>query len=74
VDGEWRLLEPGMCMTVEPGLYIATHAKGVAKRWRGVGIRIEDDVVVTKEGHEVMTGEVPKEPDAIEALIGQAWA
>jgi Xaa-Pro aminopeptidase len=69
VDGEWRLLESGMCMTVEPGLYIPPDARGVAKRWRGIGIRIEDDVTVTRAGHEVLTGAVPKDPDAIETLM-----
>jgi len=68
VDGEWRLLEPGMCLTVEPGLYIAPHAKGVHKRWRGIGIRIEDDVVVTEAGHEVLSAAAPKTVAEIEAL------
>lgn len=69
VDGEWRLLEPGMCMTVEPGLYIAPDAKGVAKRWRGIGIRIEDDVTVTRDGCEILSADVPKAVDDIEALM-----
>jgi Xaa-Pro aminopeptidase len=71
VDGEWRLLEPNMCMTVEPGLYIAPDAKGVAKRWRGIGIRIEDDVTVTKDGCEILSAEVPKAVDDIEALMSE---
>jgi len=71
VDGEWRLLEPGMCMTVEPGLYIAPDVRGVAKRWRGIGIRIEDDAVVSKEGHEVLSAGVPKKVDEIEALMSE---
>lgn len=70
VDGEWRLLEPGMCLTVEPGLYIPPDADGGAKRWRGIGIRIEDDVAVTKDGCEVMSAAVPKVADDIEALMG----
>jgi Xaa-Pro aminopeptidase len=70
VDGEWRLLEPGMCMTVEPGLYIAPDAKGVHKRWRGIGIRIEDDVAVTPGGHEVLTADIPKSVAEIEAIMG----
>jgi Xaa-Pro aminopeptidase len=65
VGGESRLLEPGMVFTVEPGLYIAPDAKVPAK-WRGVGIRIEDEVLVTAEGHEVLTAAVPKEAAAIE--------
>jgi Xaa-Pro aminopeptidase len=72
VDGQWRLLEPGMCMTVEPGLYIAPDAKGVAKPWRGIGIRIEDDVVVSKDGHRVLTAGVPKTVDEIETLMASA--
>jgi Xaa-Pro aminopeptidase len=69
VDGEWRLLEPGMCMTIEPGLYIPPDARGAARRWAGTGIRIEDDVVVTKEGNEVLSEAVPKTAGEIEALM-----
>ncbi|MCW8992328.1 MAG: M24 family metallopeptidase, partial [Gammaproteobacteria bacterium] len=65
---EWRVLEPGMVLTIEPGLYL-TPAKGIAKKWWNIGIRIEDDVLVTKEGCEVLSREVPKEPDEIEALM-----
>ncbi|HMM57061.1 MAG TPA: Xaa-Pro aminopeptidase [Rudaea sp.] len=72
VDGEFRELEPGMVVTVEPGLYIAPDAKGVAAKWRGIGIRIEDDVVVTKGDPEVITTAVPNDPDAIEALMAAA--
>lgn len=69
IDGEWRLLEPGMVMTVEPGLYIAPDNEQVAKKWRGIGIRIEDDVAVTKEGCEILSAGVPKAPEDIEALM-----
>ena len=69
VGGEWRVLEPGMVLTVEPGLYIAPDARGVARKWRGLGIRIEDDVVVTKTGCEILSKDVPKDPDEIEALM-----
>jgi Xaa-Pro aminopeptidase len=58
-----------MVMTVEPGLYIPAGTRGVAKKWWNIGIRIEDDVLVTKEGCEVLTRDVPKEPDEIEALM-----
>ncbi|MCW8927917.1 MAG: Xaa-Pro aminopeptidase [Gammaproteobacteria bacterium] len=68
VGEEWRVLEPGMVLTIEPGLYL-TPAKGIAKKWWNIGIRIEDDVLVTKEGCEVLSREVPKEPDEIEALM-----
>ena len=71
VDGEWRILEPGMVLTVEPGLYIPMGTKGVRKRWQGIGIRIEDDVLVTKEGHDVLSKDVPKTPHEIEALMGK---
>ncbi len=72
VDGEWRVLEPGMTLTVEPGLYISPHEKSVPARWRGIGVRIEDDVLVTKTGHEVLTAGVPKSVDEIEALMAAA--
>jgi len=63
-----RLLEPGMVLTVEPGIYIAEDAEGVEDRYRGIGVRIEDDVLVTADGHEVLTAAIPKELDEIEAL------
>ena len=69
VGGEWRILEPGMVMTVEPGLYVAPDEETVDARWRGIGIRIEDDVVVTADGCHILTDKVVKDPDAIEALI-----
>jgi Xaa-Pro aminopeptidase len=72
VGGEWRVLEPGMCMTVEPGIYIAPDNTAVAKKWRGIGIRVEDDVVVTKQGCEILTGGVPKRVEEIEALMAAA--
>ena len=68
VGGESRLLEPGMVFTVEPGLYIGPQAK-VPARWRGIGIRIEDEVLVTDTGPEVLTAAVPKAADAIEAWM-----
>ena len=70
VDDEWRVLEPGMTLTVEPGLYIPAGSKGVAKKWWDIGIRIEDDVLVTKSGCDVLSAGVPKTVDAIEALMG----
>jgi Xaa-Pro aminopeptidase len=71
VDDVWRLLEPGMTMTVEPGIYIPAESKGVDPRWWNIGIRIEDDVLVTRDGNEVLTREVPKSIDDIEALMNQ---
>ncbi len=72
VGDEWRVLEPGMVMTVEPGLYIPAGSKGVPKRWWNIGVRIEDDVAITKGGCEVLTDGLPKEPDAIERLMQAA--
>jgi Xaa-Pro aminopeptidase len=69
IDGQWRVLEPGMVLTVEPGLYIPAGSKGVAKKWWDIGIRIEDDVLVTRTGHEVLTSGVPKEVIEIEVLM-----
>ncbi|MGB5210117.1 MAG: Xaa-Pro aminopeptidase [Gammaproteobacteria bacterium] len=72
VGEEWRLLEPGMVLTVEPGIYIAPDAKGVAAKWRGIGVRIEDDVLVTRDGCDVLSRSVPTDPEAIEQLIRAA--
>ena len=69
VDGEFRVLEPGMVVTVEPGIYIAPESKKVPARWRGIGVRIEDDVVVTRGDPEILSGDVPRDPDEIEALM-----
>ena len=71
VDGAWRLFEPGMVLTVEPGIYIPAGTKGVAKKWWNIGIRIEDDVLVTKQGHEILTKDVPKTVSEIESLMAQ---
>lgn len=72
VGGQWRVLEPGMTLTVEPGIYISADNMHVAKKWRGIGIRIEDDVVVTKHGCEILTAGVPKTVAEIEALMAAA--
>lgn len=69
VGGEWRVLEPGMVLTIEPGIYVAPDNERVAKKWRGIGIRIEDDIVITKGGNEVLTQGVPKTVADIEALM-----
>ena len=71
IDGDWRLLEPGMVLTVEPGIYIPARSKRVAKKWWNIGVRIEDDVLVTREGCEVLTRDVPKGVDEIEALMAR---
>ena len=72
IDGEYRVLEPGMVVTVEPGLYIAPDQKGVPAKFRGIGIRIEDDVVVTADAPEVISAAVPKDATEIEALMARA--
>ncbi len=71
VDSEWRELEPGMMLTVEPGLYIPAGTKGVAKKWWNLGIRIEDDVLVTRDGPKVMTEAAPKSVDAIQEWMAR---
>jgi Xaa-Pro aminopeptidase len=72
IDGKWRQLEPGMVLTVEPGLYIAHNNEKVEARWRGIGVRIEDDVAVTRNGHEVLTSGLPKTVAEIEAFMALA--
>ncbi|WP_390803873.1 Xaa-Pro aminopeptidase [Cobetia marina] len=67
-NGEPRPLLPGMVLTVEPGLYVP-DASDISAEYRGIGIRIEDDVVVTADGHEVLSATVPKSVEAIEALM-----
>jgi Xaa-Pro aminopeptidase len=69
VAERWRQLEPGMAMTVEPGVYVSAANKDVAKRWRGIGIRIEDDVLVTRDGPDVLTAGLPASVEEIEALM-----
>jgi Xaa-Pro aminopeptidase len=75
VDGQWRKLAPGMVLTVEPGLYVAPDAEVASEQavqYRGIGIRIEDDVLVTDNGHEVLSRDAPKEIDEIEQLMAKA--
>ena len=69
IDNKWRVHEPGMVVTIEPGIYIAPDNTNVDEKWRGIAVRIEDDVVVTKDGNEVITSGVPKARDQIEALM-----
>jgi Xaa-Pro aminopeptidase len=72
VGGEWRVLEPGMVLTIEPGIYIPASLRGVPRGFRNVGIRIEDDVVVTRRGADVLTAPAPKDADEIEAVMAAA--
>lgn len=69
VNDEWRLLEPGMVLTIEPGLYVPADCETVDKQWRGIGIRIEDNVLVTQDGHDILTHGVPKTIEDIETLM-----
>lgn len=70
IDGHWRELEPGMVCTIEPGLYIPPDAP-VAGRWRGIGIRIEDDVAITSGDPEVLSADLPTRPDEIENCLAR---
>ena len=69
IDGHWRQLRAGMSLTIEPGLYIDADDETVAERWRGIGIRIEDDVVVVGQGAELLNGEVPRTAQEIEDFM-----
>ena len=72
VGDEWRVLEPGMVLTVEPGIYIPAGTRGVPKSFWNIGVRIEDDVAVTATGHEVLSAGAPTDPDVIEKLMAAA--
>ncbi|MCH9689043.1 MAG: aminopeptidase P N-terminal domain-containing protein [Gammaproteobacteria bacterium] len=68
-NGNSRLLQPGMTLTVEPGIYIPEDCDAVDKKWRGIGVRIEDDILVTSDGHENLTGALAVSPDELERLV-----
>jgi Xaa-Pro aminopeptidase len=68
--GDWLPLRPGMVFTIEPGIYVAADAEDAPEELRGIGVRIEDDVLVTEDGCEVLTRGVPVTPEEIEALVG----
>lgn len=68
-QSNWREFEAGMVTTIEPGIYIQPDDEKVAKKWRGIGIRIEDDVLITKKGPKVLTDKLPKTVEAIEQLM-----
>ncbi len=71
IDGHSRELEPGMVMTVEPGIYIHPQESSVSKCWRGVGIRIEDNIAITRDEPLILTDDLVRTPDDIEALMAQ---
>lgn len=68
-SGEHRCFEPGMVLTLEPGLYIAADDSTVEEKWRGIGVRIEDMVLVTEQGYEVLTNDLPKTVEEIEQIM-----
>ncbi|MFV8756584.1 aminopeptidase P N-terminal domain-containing protein [Nannocystaceae bacterium ST9] len=70
LEGKPRMLTPGHVFTVEPGLYVPRSCEDVPEGFRGLGIRIEDDVLITQTGHEVLTAAVPKQVVELEAIIG----
>ncbi len=74
VESGWRIIEPGMAFTVEPGLYIQPTTEGAPEEFHNIGIRVEDDVVVTETGCEVLTSLAPKEVGEIEALMKETIA
>jgi Xaa-Pro aminopeptidase len=69
LEGGSRALEPGMVLTVEPGLYVAEDSEDIPDQYRGIGVRIEDDVLVTADGHRVLTDKAPKDAEEIESLM-----
>jgi len=71
IDDDWRLLEPGMVTTVEPGIYISPSNRKVPKKWRGIGVRIEDDVLITRNGNKVLSAGIPKTVQEIESFMAQ---
>jgi Xaa-Pro aminopeptidase len=70
IRGDARALEPGMVLTIEPGLYVPEDDTQAPPEFRGIGIRIEDDVLITEEGNRVLTSGVPKEAEEVEKLCG----
>jgi Xaa-Pro aminopeptidase len=72
LGGESRLLEPGMVFTIEPGLYVSSDDTTVDAKWRGIGIRTEDDVLITQSGHRVLTDALARSADEIEAEMASA--
>ncbi len=67
--GSPKAFEPNMVLTVEPGIYIARGSEGVDEMWQGIGIRIEDDILVTEQGHEVLTQALVKDPEDLSAFV-----
>lgn len=70
-NGNWVTLEPNMVFTIEPGLYFPEHSKNVDSRWRGMGVRLEDDILVTPSGYENLSVGAPRSISDIEALMAK---
>ena len=68
-DGDWRPLEEGMVMTVEPGIYILDSMEDVDDKWKGIGVRIEDDIAITDSGFEILTPDVPRTIEEVEQTV-----
>ncbi len=71
VNGEWRELKAGMVLSAEPGIYIQSGLKGVDEKWWNIGVRIEDDVLITENGHDILTNALPKEAEEIEQIMAK---
>ena len=69
VDGDWRALEKGMVMTIEPGIYILDSMDGVDEKWKGIGVRIEDDIVINDSGFEILTPDIPRTLEEVEQTV-----
>ena len=71
IKDESRQLEPGMVMTVEPGIYIAADTKEIPEKYLGIGVRIEDDVLVTEDGNRILSSKARKQVEEIEELMAK---
>ena len=69
IDGHSRELEPGMVMTIEPGIYIGPEEESVEDCWRGIGIRIEDNIAITQDEPRILTDGLARTADEVEALM-----
>ena len=71
INGQWCIFQPGMVLTIEPGIYIMANLPGVDKKWWNIGVRIEDDVLITDNQPFVMSDALPKTIEALEELMQQ---